>query len=709
LRVAPDRVSFAAVRNATGGFAHRIGEGGTGEVFRGELNGVPVAVKVLKLEPQATAAARAALESRFHAELNTLSSFSGHPRIVHLRGYAINSAAPVSVVAGSSNAAAAMGSPSGAVAEAAQRPFALVFELLEEGSLADHLCGTDGRAAVKAPLSAIERVDAALGAVQGLAYLHGLRDEAEVGAAGFAAAVPAGRASNPAPGGAASILHRDVKSANIGLTKQGGVYFAKLLDCGLAKAVRPPDDAAGRAGAATFSKGLVMGTPGYMAAEVQDGEYTVRSEVYSLGVVLLELLTGCCVGPRTVAQLRDTAEDGAGAAAVAARAEAGVWPPAAAHALAALALNCIALRPAKRVADMKAIAAGLRRVRAALPVAVEKIDCPICLCAFPASDGTRCRRALAVGAAANAAASGAAGGAARHYPVGVAARAAGGGAAAGGMAAGGAGAVAVAEGHFICHGCLQAHVVENLNARKLEANEGAVPCHEVGCASPWALEDLNDHLDKRTLVEYGRALRYHLFDAARAKREADAAFAARVRAANDARLAQAERVRQHRLVIAEQQLLLRCPRCAVAFADYDGCNALQCAKCGCGFCALCLRDCRDEGNDAHTHCAREHGGNIHDRPRFERTHRERRVRAVAAAVRALAGEGAALQRALVAELAKADLRDLGIGAEDVLREAGVGAGGAAAALDEAIDDEAFAWALQRQIDEEERPPDVGDW
>ena len=72
---------------------------------------------------------------------------------------------------------------------------------------------------------------------------------------------------------------------------------------------------------------------------------------------------------------------------------------------------------------------------------------------------------------------------------------------------------------------------------------------------------------------------------------------------------------------------------------------------------------------------------MHDRARFERTHRERRAGLVANAVRAIATEAATavgtssgvveLQHALVAELAKADLPGLGISPDDVLARANV--------------------------------------
>jgi hypothetical protein len=52
--------------------------------------------------------------------------------------------------------------------------------------------------------------------------------------------------------------------------------------------------------------------------------------------------------------------------------------------------------------------------------------------------------------------------------------------------------------------------------------------------------------------------------------------------------------------ITQQLLTLRCPRCHLAFIDFNGCCALTCHGCKCGFCAYCLEDC---GGDAHQHVA----------------------------------------------------------------------------------------------------------
>ncbi len=87
------------------------------------------------------------------------------------------------------------------------------------------------------------------------------------------------------------LIHRDLKPSNLLVVDQDGKPQARVIDFGIAKALEPVDDlpsAATRAGDA-------LGTPEYMSPEQASlGELDVdtRSDVYALGLVLHELLTG---------------------------------------------------------------------------------------------------------------------------------------------------------------------------------------------------------------------------------------------------------------------------------------------------------------------------------------------------------------------------------------------------------------------------------
>lgn len=88
------------------------------------------------------------------------------------------------------------------------------------------------------------------------------------------------------------IVHRDLKPANVMISTEGRV---KVLDFGLAKDVR-----AGNSSDATMTSdsrtqvGVVMGTPAYMSPEQVSGRpLDHRSDIFSLGVVLHEMATGC--------------------------------------------------------------------------------------------------------------------------------------------------------------------------------------------------------------------------------------------------------------------------------------------------------------------------------------------------------------------------------------------------------------------------------
>ncbi|CAN1234080.1 Probable LRR receptor-like serine/threonine-protein kinase RKF3 [Linum perenne] len=127
----------------------------------------------------------------------------------------------------------------------------IICELMKNGSLHDHLL--DSKSATK--LSWPIRQKVALGTARGIAYLH--------------------------TGAQHAIIHRDIKAHNILLDE---TFEAKVADFGLAKS--NPEGA-------THLSTKVAGTWGYLAPEYAlYGQLTERSDVYSYGVLLLELLSG---------------------------------------------------------------------------------------------------------------------------------------------------------------------------------------------------------------------------------------------------------------------------------------------------------------------------------------------------------------------------------------------------------------------------------
>ncbi|KAF8011588.1 hypothetical protein BT93_J2007 [Corymbia citriodora subsp. variegata] len=130
----------------------------------------------------------------------------------------------------------------------------VVYELIPNGSVDSHLHGCDKE---NDPLDWGARMKIALGAARGLAYLH--------------------EDSNP------HVIHRDFKSSNILLEPD---FTPRVSDFGLARAAM---DEGNNRQVSTH----VMGTFGYLAPEyAMTGHLLVKSDVYSYGVVLLELLTG---------------------------------------------------------------------------------------------------------------------------------------------------------------------------------------------------------------------------------------------------------------------------------------------------------------------------------------------------------------------------------------------------------------------------------
>ena len=98
------------------------------------------------------------------------------------------------------------------------------------------------------------------------------------------------------------VIHRDLKPGNVLVTTQDGRGFARVIDFGIAKAVGGVGGTS--PGTTLFTPhGGLFGTPAYMSPEQAGGGVDVdtRSDVYALGAILYELLTGTTpISPETL-------------------------------------------------------------------------------------------------------------------------------------------------------------------------------------------------------------------------------------------------------------------------------------------------------------------------------------------------------------------------------------------------------------------------
>src|SRR5438093_6625973 len=186
---------------------------------------------------------------------------------------------------------------------------------------------------------------------------------------------------------AQGIVHRDVKPGNIMLTPTGDV---KVMDFGIARATTSDS---------LTQTATVLGTATYFSPEQAQGEpVDARSDIYSLGVVMYEMLTGHAPfsgesavtiaykhvkeEPRPPSRLNPDVPSG----------------------LDAIVMKCLAKNPANRYQNVDELLQDLRRFEAGLPVAatpllapeatepVERATRPTSLLPAPTTDETERRR-----------------------------------------------------------------------------------------------------------------------------------------------------------------------------------------------------------------------------------------------------------------------------------------------------------------------------
>ncbi|ESQ31295.1 hypothetical protein EUTSA_v10003759mg [Eutrema salsugineum] len=213
----PRKFSYKDLVSATNGFSQlrKLGEGGFGAVYSGNLKEINMRVAVKKLSGGSRQG-----KKEFLNEVKVISKLR-HRNLVQLIGWCNE-----------------------------ENEFLLIYELMPNGSLNSHLFG-------KRPqiLSWDTRYKIARGLASALLYLHEEWDQC--------------------------VLHRDIKASNIMLDSD---FNAKLGDFGLARVMNHKLD--------SHKTGLA-GTFGYMAPEyVMTGSASKESDIYSFGIVLLEIVTG---------------------------------------------------------------------------------------------------------------------------------------------------------------------------------------------------------------------------------------------------------------------------------------------------------------------------------------------------------------------------------------------------------------------------------
>ncbi|KAF7847462.1 hypothetical protein BT93_L2944 [Corymbia citriodora subsp. variegata] len=246
-RLSKDRhFTSTEITRITDNFRTVIGEGGFGKVYLGRLgNGTQVAVKMLsRLSKQGYKEFHTEVQNITAARIN-VSCFQFFGCSAHSKLCYLDMQTQLLMLIHHRNLVSLIG-----YCEEFEK-LALIYEFMSNGNVRQHLSARNPNV-----LSWSQRLQIAIDTAQGLEYLHN--------------------------GCKPPIIHRDIKTANILLNEN---MRAKICDFGLSKAFVTEQD--------SHISTRPAGTPGYLDPEFHIyGHLRQKSDIYSFGIVLLELITG---------------------------------------------------------------------------------------------------------------------------------------------------------------------------------------------------------------------------------------------------------------------------------------------------------------------------------------------------------------------------------------------------------------------------------